>query len=90
MLSKTVASNSLTGMKQRPRLELFGLLGADHHFGDEVDDSTSRLLGVVLGEEVTHVPRAAPTLPRYEAKDPARTQIHAREKQKCVAVGLFI
>lgn len=68
-------------MKQRAGLTLFGLLGADHHFGDEVDDSTSRLLGVVLGEKVTHVPRAAPTLPRYEAKDPARTQTHTREKQ---------
>lgn len=49
---------------------LFGLLGADHHFGDEVDDGTCRLLGVMLCEKMTHILHAAPTFPRYKAKDP--------------------
>lgn len=59
---------------------LFGLLRADHHLRDKVDNSTGGLLGVVFGKQVTHILCAAPAFPRNEAKDPVlHTCIHNYE-----------
>lgn len=48
---------------------LLGLLGANHHLGDEVDNGAGGLLGVVLGKQVAHVVLPAARLPRHKAKD---------------------
>lgn len=53
---------------------LLGLQRANHHLGDEVDNSTGWLFRVVLCKQVADVLCAATTLSRYEAKDPVFTQ----------------
>lgn len=51
---------------------LLTLVRADHHLGDEVDNSARRLLGVVLGKQVTNIVRGSASFPRHKAEDPAK------------------
>lgn len=57
---------------------LFGLLRAYHHLGDKVDNGAGGLLGVVFGEQVTHILCAASAFPRNKAKDPVK-HTHAQQ-----------
>lgn len=51
---------------------LLTLVRADHHFRNKVDNSAGRLLGIVLGKQVTHVVRGRASFPGHKAEDPAK------------------
>lgn len=61
-------------------------LRPQHDFVDEVDDGHSRLLGVHLCKQVTHVLRGAACPPRHEAKHPAGEN----EPRKWGKTGSFV